>query len=58
MIINITFLFQAELLEKKYQEKYKQVSEIHSKLTIEDASFREVQVKFPMDPTALLHFTN
>lgn len=36
---------EAELLEKKYQEKYKQVSEIHSKLTIEDASFREVQAR-------------
>ncbi|KAH6799777.1 Calcium-binding EF hand family protein [Perilla frutescens var. hirtella] len=34
---------EAELLEKKYQEKYKQVGEIHSKLTIEDASFREIQ---------------
>ncbi|KAL8514353.1 hypothetical protein ACS0TY_013462 [Phlomoides rotata] len=36
---------EAELLEKKYQEKYKQVSEIHSKLTIEDAAFREVQAR-------------
>lgn len=34
---------EAELLEKKYQEKYKQVAEIHSKLTIEEASFREIQ---------------
>ncbi|XP_051118136.1 actin cytoskeleton-regulatory complex protein PAN1-like [Andrographis paniculata] len=34
---------EAELLEKKYQEKYKQVAEIHTKLTIEEASFREVQ---------------
>ncbi|KAL8058265.1 hypothetical protein ABFS82_03G006600 [Erythranthe guttata] len=34
---------EAELLEKKYQEKYKQVAEVHSKLTIEEASFREVQ---------------
>ncbi|KAL0313885.1 UNVERIFIED_CONTAM: hypothetical protein Sangu_2232900, partial [Sesamum angustifolium] len=33
----------AEILEKKYQEKYKQVAEIHSKLTIEEASFREIQ---------------
>ncbi|KAL3830522.1 hypothetical protein ACJIZ3_019324 [Penstemon smallii] len=34
---------EAELLEKKYQEKYKQVAEIHSKLTIEEATFREIQ---------------
>ncbi|XP_047954189.1 epidermal growth factor receptor substrate 15-like 1 [Salvia hispanica] len=34
---------EAELLEKKYQEKYKQVAEIHSKLTIEEASFRDIQ---------------
>ncbi|PIN05263.1 Synaptic vesicle protein EHS-1 [Handroanthus impetiginosus] len=34
---------EAELLEKKYQEKYKQVAEIHSKLTIEEAAFREIQ---------------
>ncbi|EPS63366.1 hypothetical protein M569_11417, partial [Genlisea aurea] len=34
---------EAEGLEKKYQEKYKQVAEVHSKLTLEEASFREVQ---------------
>ncbi|KAL0361860.1 UNVERIFIED_CONTAM: EH domain-containing protein 2 [Sesamum radiatum] len=34
---------EAEILEKKYQEKYKQVAEIHSKLTIEEATFREIQ---------------
>ncbi|XP_073284760.1 uncharacterized protein [Primulina huaijiensis] len=36
---------ESELLEKKYQEKYKQVAEIHSKLTIEEASFRETQAR-------------
>ncbi|KAK6160838.1 hypothetical protein DH2020_004219 [Rehmannia glutinosa] len=36
---------EAELLEKKYQEKYKQVAEIHSKLTIEETSFREIQAR-------------
>ncbi|CAA0807025.1 Calcium-binding EF hand family protein [Striga hermonthica] len=36
---------EAELLEKKYQEKYKQVAEIHSKLTIEEAAFREIQAR-------------
>ncbi|XP_073066186.1 uncharacterized protein [Primulina eburnea] len=36
---------ESELLEKKYQEKYKQVAEIHSKLTIEEASFREIQAR-------------
>ncbi|CAN6712001.1 unnamed protein product [Malus baccata var. baccata] len=34
---------EAELLGKKYEEKYKQVAEIASKLTIEEATFREVQ---------------
>ncbi|CAA0830085.1 Calcium-binding EF hand family protein, partial [Striga hermonthica] len=36
---------EAELLEKKYQEKYKQVAEIHSKLTIEEAAFRDIQAR-------------
>ncbi|XP_010534255.1 PREDICTED: epidermal growth factor receptor substrate 15-like isoform X2 [Tarenaya hassleriana] len=34
---------EAETLAKKYEEKYKQVSEIGSKLTIEEARFREIQ---------------
>ncbi|CAN4094105.1 unnamed protein product [Withania somnifera] len=34
---------EAELLAKKYEEKYKQVAEIASKLTIEEASFRDTQ---------------
>ncbi|EOY15307.1 Calcium ion binding protein, putative isoform 1 [Theobroma cacao] len=34
---------EAEILAKKYEEKYKQVSEIAAKLTIEDAKFREIQ---------------
>ncbi|XVE69598.1 hypothetical protein DITRI_Ditri10aG0003400 [Diplodiscus trichospermus] len=34
---------EAEILAKKYEEKYKQVAEIASKLTIEEAKFREVQ---------------
>lgn len=34
---------EAELLAKKYEEKYKQVAEIASKLTIEEASFRDIQ---------------
>lgn len=32
------------MLAKKYEEKYKQVAEIASKLTIEEAKFRELQV--------------
>ncbi|KZV40849.1 hypothetical protein F511_29201 [Dorcoceras hygrometricum] len=36
---------ESELLEKKYQEKYKLVAEIHSKLTLEEASFREIQAR-------------
>ncbi|GKV44398.1 hypothetical protein SLE2022_174280 [Rubroshorea leprosula] len=34
---------EAEMLAKKYEEKYKQVAEIASKLTIEEAKFREIQ---------------
>ncbi|KAF8112391.1 hypothetical protein N665_0064s0024 [Sinapis alba] len=34
---------EAETLAKKYEEKYKQVAEIGSKLTIEEASFREIE---------------
>ena len=37
-------IFQADLLGKKYEEKYKQVAELASKLTIEEAKFREYQV--------------
>ncbi|CAK9172833.1 unnamed protein product [Ilex paraguariensis] len=36
---------EAEILAKKYEEKYKQVAEIASKLTIEEASFRDMQEK-------------
>lgn len=38
------FGFQAESLIKKYEEKHKQVAEIASKLTIEEARFRDIQV--------------
>ncbi|XP_061372845.1 uncharacterized protein LOC133315266 [Gastrolobium bilobum] len=34
---------EAESLHKKYEEKYKQVAEIASKLTIEEAKFRDIQ---------------
>ncbi|KAJ9541858.1 hypothetical protein OSB04_028364 [Centaurea solstitialis] len=34
---------ESELLAKKYEEKYKQVAEVASKLTIEEASFRDIQ---------------
>lgn len=34
---------EAESLAKKYEEKYKQVAEIASKLTIEEAKFRDTQ---------------
>ncbi|KAJ7957986.1 Calcium-binding ef-hand-containing protein [Quillaja saponaria] len=34
---------EAESLSKKYEEKYKQVAEIASKLTIEEAKFRDIQ---------------
>lgn len=34
---------EAESLGKKYEEKYKQVAEIASKLTVEEAKFRDIQ---------------
>ncbi|XP_021686458.2 uncharacterized protein LOC110669233 isoform X2 [Hevea brasiliensis] len=34
---------EAEMLGKKYEEKYKQVAEVASKLTIEEATFRDIQ---------------
>lgn len=36
--------FQVELLSKKYEEKYKQSGDVASKLTIEEATFRDIQV--------------
>ncbi|KAK7815432.1 eh domain-containing protein 2 [Quercus suber] len=36
---------EAESLIKKYEEKHKQVAEIASKLTIEEARFRDIQVQ-------------
>ena len=33
-----------ESLAKKYEEKYKQVAELASKLAVEEAAFRDVQV--------------
>ncbi|CAN1315643.1 Uncharacterized calcium-binding protein C800.10c [Linum perenne] len=34
---------EAEILGKKYEEKYKQVAEVASMLTIEEAQFRDIQ---------------
>ncbi|VFQ75101.1 unnamed protein product [Cuscuta campestris] len=36
---------EAESLEKKYEEKYKQSGDVASKLTIEEATFRDIQEK-------------
>ncbi|KAA8532077.1 hypothetical protein F0562_006781 [Nyssa sinensis] len=36
---------EVELLGKKYEEKYKQVGDVASKLTIEEATFRDIQAK-------------
>jgi len=33
-----------ESLAKKYEEKYKQVAELASKLAVEEAAYRDVQV--------------
>lgn len=37
-------MLQVESLAKKYEEKYKQVGDVASKLTIEEATFRDLQV--------------
>lgn len=37
-------VFQVELLAKKYEEKYKQSGDVASKLTLEEATFRDIQV--------------
>ncbi|OIT06327.1 PREDICTED: actin cytoskeleton-regulatory complex protein pan1-like [Nicotiana attenuata] len=36
---------EVELLAKKYEEKYKQTGDVASKLTIEEATFRDIQEK-------------
>ncbi|KAK9069396.1 hypothetical protein SSX86_011299 [Deinandra increscens subsp. villosa] len=36
---------EVELLSKKYEEKYKQAGDVASKLTIEEATFRDIQDK-------------
>ncbi|KAK3023418.1 hypothetical protein RJ639_042806 [Escallonia herrerae] len=36
---------EVETLAKKYEEKYKQVGDVASKLTIEEATFRDIQEK-------------
>ncbi|XP_048426725.1 uncharacterized protein LOC103928117 isoform X5 [Pyrus x bretschneideri] len=37
--------YEAESLAKKYEEKYKQAGDVASKLTIEEATFRDLQEK-------------
>lgn len=37
-------LFQVEALARKYEEKYKLAGDVASKLTIEEATFRDIQV--------------
>ena len=44
--------FQVEALAKKYEEKYKQSGDVASKLTIEEATFRDIQVFL----TSLIYF--
>lgn len=36
--------FQVESLAKKYEERYRQAGDVSSKLTIEEATFRDIQV--------------
>lgn len=35
---------EVESLSKKYEDKYKQAGDVASKLTIEEATFRDIQV--------------
>lgn len=41
-------MLQVESLAKKYEEKYKQSGDVASKLSIEEATFRDVQVFLPL----------
>ncbi|XP_048426728.1 uncharacterized protein LOC103928117 isoform X8 [Pyrus x bretschneideri] len=38
--------YEAESLAKKYEEKYKQAGDVASKLTIEEATFRDLPVAY------------
>lgn len=44
MCLITLYIFQVESLSKKYEEKYKQGGDVASKLTIEEATFRDIQV--------------
>lgn len=50
------------MLGKKYEEKYKQVAEVASKLTIEEATFRDIQVRTVLllssDSLVISHYVN
>ncbi|KAG6768226.1 hypothetical protein POTOM_027123 [Populus tomentosa] len=41
--LRATCVFQVETLGKKYEEKYKQTGDVASKLTIEEATFHDIQ---------------
>jgi len=41
----LIYSFQVEILAKKYEDKYKQVGDLSSKLTTEEATFRDIQVQ-------------
>lgn len=42
--IYMSVTYQVEALAKKYEEKYKQTGDVASRLTIEEATFRDIQV--------------
>lgn len=44
MVFGKYYILQVESLSKKYEEKYKQSGDVASKLTIEEATFRDIQV--------------
>ena len=47
-IICSIYQSQVEILAKKYEDKYKQVGDVSSKLTTEEATFRDIQVRLDM----------
>lgn len=42
--LRISMFTQVEVLAKKYEEKYRQTGNVASKLTIEEATFHDIQV--------------
>lgn len=46
------YRLKVESLAKKYEEKYKQVGEIASKLAVEEAAIRDIHVSYFLSETS------